>query len=146
MSILLYRCTTWTLTKHIEKQLLLKNAVCCLEQIVETTPHKMVTVWPLISYLTNHSNKMNKMCRALLEKQRQTYKWCPLTDFCTWICQCWPTSKDLHHLCADTGCSLEALLGMDSERERERGSRNSVQLAGFDNSYCSYWRMVKTKL
>ena len=36
--------------------------------ILEATPYKTATVWPLTSYLTNHPSKMNKTCRALLEK------------------------------------------------------------------------------
>ena len=40
----------------------------------------------------------------------------------TWTHQCLLTSKDLHHLCADTGCSLENVPGVMDERDgwRER--------------------------
>ena len=37
-------------------------------------------------------------------------------DFYTWMCQCWPTRKDLHQLCADTRCSLEDLPGVIDDK------------------------------
>ena len=43
-SILLYGCTTWTLTKRLEKKLLHKNAASNLEQVLAATPHKTPTV------------------------------------------------------------------------------------------------------
>ena len=72
-----------------------KNAACCHRQILEATPHKTASVWPPSSHLTNHSRKMNKTCEIQLEKKGQINKRCSLTDSCTWVCQCWPTSKDL---------------------------------------------------
>ena len=45
-----------------------KNAACCLEQILETVPHKTVAVWTPTSHLANHSSKTNQTCGALLEK------------------------------------------------------------------------------
>ena len=53
-----------------------EKAASCLGQILETTHNKTAAVWPLASYLTNHSSKMNKTCGALLEKQGQTHKRC----------------------------------------------------------------------
>ena len=44
--------------------------------------------------LVYHSSKKNKTRRALLEKQGRTHKRRSLMDACTWMCQCWPTSKD----------------------------------------------------
>ena len=39
---------------------LYKNAVYCLELILEATPNKTLAVWVMGSHLTNHSNKTNK--------------------------------------------------------------------------------------
>ena len=50
------------------------NPVCCLEQIMEATPHKTTAVQLLAFHLTNYSNKTNKTCRVLLEKRGQTHK------------------------------------------------------------------------
>ena len=37
-----------------------KNAMYCLEQILEATLNKTAAVWPLTSHFTKHSSKMNK--------------------------------------------------------------------------------------
>ena len=53
-SILLYGCTTWTLTAGEEtRRQLHKNAACNLEQILAATPHKTPTVRPPAP---NHEN------------------------------------------------------------------------------------------
>ena len=38
--------------------------------------HKTAAVWPLASYQTNYSTKINKTCWAMQEKQEQTHKQC----------------------------------------------------------------------
>ena len=58
MAVLLYDCTTITLTKCQEKKLH-KDAACCFEQILEAAPYK-TAVQPLTSHLTNHSSKTKK--------------------------------------------------------------------------------------
>ena len=50
VSILLYGCTTWTLTKRIEKKLY-KNATSYIEQILEVIPLETIAVRPLTSNL-----------------------------------------------------------------------------------------------
>ena len=48
-SILLYGCTTWTLTKRLREEArrqLHKNAACNIEQVLAATPHKTPTVRP----------------------------------------------------------------------------------------------------
>ena len=72
VSILLYKSTTWTLTKWIGEKAgleLHKNVVCCLEQILEAAPHKTAALWSHAFYLTNHPSKISKICGVLLEKQ-----------------------------------------------------------------------------
>ena len=54
-SILLYGCTTWTLTKRLEKKLDGKNAACNPEQVLAATPHKTPTVRPPAPYHENYS-------------------------------------------------------------------------------------------
>ena len=60
MSVLLYGCTTWTLTKHQEKKPG-GNYTGCSEQILEVAPNKIAAVWPLTFHLTNHPSKTNKI-------------------------------------------------------------------------------------
>ena len=43
VSLLLYSCTTWTLTTRLEKKLR-KVTVCSFEQILEAAPHKTAVV------------------------------------------------------------------------------------------------------
>ena len=50
-SILLYGCTTWTLTKRLEK-----NATCNLKQVLAATPHKTPTVRPPAPYHEHYSS------------------------------------------------------------------------------------------
>ena len=50
VSILLYGCTTWTLTKRLEKKV-----DGNLEQVLGATPHKAPTVRPPSSYHKNYS-------------------------------------------------------------------------------------------
>ena len=64
VSMLLYGCTTWALEKNLAGE----NATNYIEQILEATSHKVAAVRPLSTYLRNYPNKMNKTCRALLEK------------------------------------------------------------------------------
>ena len=93
------------------------------EQILEATPNKTAVVQPRTSHFTN------KKCKALLEKQGQTHKWCPLIDTYAWMYQWCPTSKDLHSsvLC---GCRMQLRRPTKScgwwrcmLRERERESQ-----------------------
>ena len=53
VSILLYGCTTWTLTKHMEKKLH-KNAASNFQQVLEATPHKAPTVRSPTSHDENY--------------------------------------------------------------------------------------------
>ena len=59
VSILLYGCTTWALTKQLEKKArrqLHKNAASNFEQILETTPHKAPTIRPPTSHHENYQS------------------------------------------------------------------------------------------
>ena len=49
VSILLYGCTTWTLTKRLEK-----NVASNIEQVLEATPHKAPTIRPPASHHENY--------------------------------------------------------------------------------------------
>ena len=115
-----------------------KNPTCYFKQLLEATHHKTAAGWPLTSHLKTHSSKMNKTCRTWLEKQGQTHKWRLSKDPYTLMHQGWVTSKNLHHLYEDTGCSLENLLEAKNdwdrwrEREREREFGKSEQSVWLD--------------
>ena len=59
MSLLLYGCTIWTLTKHLGKKARWKIHAFCFEQIREAVTHKATFVRPLTSHLTNYPRKAN---------------------------------------------------------------------------------------
>ena len=54
VSILLYGCTAWTLTKRLEKKLDGKNVASNIEQVLEATPHKVPTIRPPASHHENY--------------------------------------------------------------------------------------------
>ena len=54
--------------------------------------------WLLTSNLTNHLNKMSKICWALLKNQGQTHNCHSLIDSNIQTHQCWLTSKILYTL------------------------------------------------
>ena len=83
VSILLYGCTTWTLTKRLEKRLdgtYSRMLWAILKQVLATTPHKTPTIRPPASYHENYPSSTNQTCRTLLEKQGRAHKWCTPMD------------------------------------------------------------------
>ena len=129
--------TVWLNNKDFNKSLskkknarweLHKNVACCFEQILEATPEKTASVWPLVSYLTNHPSKTNKISWALL------VKWDKIkSDVFLWNPTHWynsvgsPTKSYIHQFSADTGCRLENLQWvMSIETAHKRVSMESV--------------------
>ena len=53
VSILLYGCTTWRLTKRMDKRLR-KNAASNIEHVIEAAPHKAVAVRPPTTHHENY--------------------------------------------------------------------------------------------
>ena len=89
MSILLYGCTTWKLTKRIEKKAwrkLHQNATSYLEKILEATFQKTAAVCPPTSHLQNHqirqtklfsskTSVFHKICLKLTKRDSDDYLW-----------------------------------------------------------------------
>ena len=69
MSVLLYGCTTWNLTKCLEKKLsgnYIRMLHVVLNKFWKQHSNKTGVVWPLTSHLANHQSKTNKTCWVLL--------------------------------------------------------------------------------
>ena len=69
VSILLYGCTTRTLTKRLEKKLgrqLYKNVESNIEQVQAATPHKEPTIRPPDFHHENYPRSANQTRRTLL--------------------------------------------------------------------------------
>ena len=136
MSILLYRCTRWTLMKHREKKINRNVPRMLLSKIIEATPHKTASVRPLTSHLTNYPSKTNKT-RCWRNKDEL------INDVLQWTPTYGHTSvgrtakRYIYQLCADTGCNLEDLPREINDgnwwRERERESEKSVLLVWLDD-------------
>ena len=129
-SILLYGCTTWTLTKRLEKKLE-GNYTRMLRAILNKSWRQHPTRHQLYGHLPL-SRKLFKLdepdMQTLLEKQGRTHKRCTLMDPHTWPCKSRTTSTNIHQqLCEDTGCCPEdlprAMKYREEWRERVRDIR-----------------------
>ena len=77
VSVLLSRCTTWTLTKSIKEKAkweLHNKTTCCYEQILGTSSHKTAAARQLTSNLSNCPKKTNETYGTLLEKQGRLHE------------------------------------------------------------------------
>ena len=128
VSILLYRCTTWTLTKRIEKkawQQLHKNAASNIEQVLEATPLKAAAARPPL-LITKTIKIRRTRYVGHCWKSRDTL----IRDVLLWIPSHdqekagRPARTYIQHLCVDTECSPEdqpeAMDDREGWRERVR--------------------------
>ena len=97
MSILLYGCTTWTLTEHIEKNLD-GNCTRMLQAILNKSwkQHPTAAVRPPTTHLKDHPDQMNKTCGTQLEVKGWTHKPSSPMDPLTWMCKWRTTSLNLY--------------------------------------------------
>ena len=99
ISILLYGCTTWTLTK-LQKKKLDGNYKRMLRAIFNKswrqhpTRHQLYTCPPPITKTIQV--RRTRLTRTLLEKQGRTHRWCTLMDPCTWPSKSRTTSSNIH--------------------------------------------------
>ena len=122
MSILLYGCTTWILTKHMEKKLD-GNYTRMLRAILNKSGRQHPTKQQLYDHLppimktiqvrwTRHTGPCSRSGNKLISN---IFLWTPLHG---WAKAGRPAWNYIQQLCADTGCSLEALPGaMDGRDE-----------------------------
>ena len=83
VSILLYGCTTWTLTKRLKKKLD-GNYIRMLKAILNKSWQQHPTRHQLYGHLPPITKTINarriQTCRTLLEKQGRARKWCTPVD------------------------------------------------------------------
>ena len=99
VSILLYGCTTWTLTKRLEKKLdgnYTRMLRAILNKSWQHHPHEAPTVRSPTTYHENYPSKTNQTCRTLLEKQGRNRKRCTPVDPRIWPIKSWTTSSNIH--------------------------------------------------
>ena len=95
-SILLYGCTTWTLTKRLEKKLD-GNYTRMLWAILNKSWRQHPTRHQLYGHLPpiTKTIQVRRTRHTLLEKQGRTHKWCTLMSH-TWPCKSRTTSTNIH--------------------------------------------------
>ena len=133
VSILLYGCTTWTLTKRLEKKLdgNYKNVESNIEQLLATTPHETPTVRPLASHHENYTSQTSQTRRTLLEKQSEL-----VSDVLLWTPTYGqakagrPARTYIQQLCEDTGCNPEDLPEAMNDREKWREMVKDIRAGG----------------
>ena len=136
VSVQLYGCTTWILTKCMEKKRweLHKNATCFFKQILEAAPHKRAAARPPTSHLTNYSNETSKTWWTLRDKKEWTHQWLLYMDALMLA------DQQVHQLCAETGCSLHNLTrAMDYGDGLQERVRNSVLSVWLDDHDIYIW-------
>ena len=126
MSILLYGCTTWMLTKHMEKKLD-GNYTRMLRAILTKSWRQHPTKQQLYGHLPSimktikirWTRHMGHCWRSRDELISDVFLWTPSYG---WAKAGRPARTYIQQLCADTGCSSEDLLEAMDDREgwRER--------------------------
>ena len=97
LSILLYGCTTWTLTKRLEKKLngnytRMLRAILNKSWRQHPTRHQLYGHWSPITKTIQVRRTRHR--RTLLEKQGRAHKWCTPMDPHIWPSR--TTSSNLH--------------------------------------------------
>ena len=133
MSILLYECTTWMLTKNIEKKLD-GNYTRMLRAILNKSLRKRPTKQQLYGHLppitktiqvrwTRHAGHCWRSKNELIS---DILLWTPSHG---WAKVGQPARTYIQQLCANTGCSLEDLPGAIDDREAWRERVREIELA-----------------
>ena len=94
-----YGCTTWTLTKRLEKKLdgnYTRMLRAILNKSWRQPPHETPTVRPPASHHENYTGQTSQTHQTLLEKQRRARKWRTTMDLHIWPSKSRTTSPNLH--------------------------------------------------
>ena len=134
VSILLYGCTTWTLTKRTEKKLD-SNYIEMLRAILNKSPRQYPTRQQLYSHLPPIT-KTIKVRRIRHAGHSWKSKDELISDVLLWTPSHGrakagrPARTYIHQLCADTGCNPEDLPEAMNDKERWRESIRDIRANG----------------
>ena len=138
-SILLYGCTTWTLTKRLEKKLD-GNYTRMLRAILNKSWRQHPTRHQLYGHLppiTNTIQVTNQTCRTLLEKQGRTHERCTPMDPPYGRAKAGRRARTyIQQLCEDTGCCTEDLPEAMNDREKWRERVRDIRATSTTNQTC----------
>ena len=99
VSILLYGCTTWTLTKRLERRLdgnYTRMLRAVLNKCWRQHPTRLHLYGHLPPHHENYTSSTNQTRRTLLEKQGRAHKRCTPVDPHIWMCKSGTTSTNIH--------------------------------------------------
>ena len=132
VSILLYGCTTWTLTKRLEKKQD-GNYTSNIEQVLAATPHKTPTIRPpafppitktIQARRTRHAGHCWRSRDELIS---DVLLWTPAYGQAK---AGRPARTYIQQLCEDTGCSPEDLPEAMNDREKWRERVRDIRASG----------------
>ena len=95
VSILLCGCTTWTLTKKMEKKLE-GNYKRMLREILNKSWRQHSTKHQLYGHLPPITKTIKDEPETLLEKQGRAHKWCSPMEPLIWLSKSRATNSNLH--------------------------------------------------
>ena len=147
MSILLYGCTTWTLTKRMEKKL-----DCNYTRVLRAILNKSWRQYPTKHQLYSHLPPITKTIKARRTRHAGHY-WRSrdefISDVLLWtpshsrVKAGWPARTYIQQLCVDTGCSPEDLPEAMDDREGWRYRVRDIRADGVTRWwwYISYYNL-----
>ena len=119
-----------------------KNGTCYFEQIQKVTVHKTAGVQPLNTHLKKNIRvKRTRHARHCWRNKDEIISVVLLETSTHGRRPSWPTSNDLHQLCADIGCGLGDQLGAIDERERERERDSGKLMLSMRRRWWWWWYM-----
>ena len=146
VSILLYGCTTWTLTKRLEKKVD-GNYTRMLQAILNKSWRQHPTKHQLYGHLppimktiqvrwTRHAEHCWRSKDELIS---DVLLWTPTYG---WAKAGWPAQTYIQQLCEDTGCSPEDLPEAMNDREKWRERVRDIRASGTTWWWwCCYFNM-----
>ena len=135
VSILLYGCTTWTLTKRLEKKLDGGNYTRMLRAILNKSWRQHVTKHQLYGHLppstktiqARRTRHAGHYWRSRDELISDVLLWTPTYGRAK---AGRPARTYIQQLCEDTGCSPENLPGVMNDREKWRERVRDIRASG----------------
>ena len=133
MSILLYRCTTWTLSKRMQKKLDDDNArmLCAIMNKSwrqNTTKQQLFGHLPPIikTIQVRRTRHAGHCCRSKDELISDILLWTPSHGRAK---VGWPARTYIQQFCADTGCRFEAISGGMVDRDEWWGRVREIRVS-----------------
>ena len=143
VSLLLYGCTIWTLTRLMEKKID-SNYTRMLQAVLK----KSWKQHPTKQQLYGHQPLITKTIKVVRTRHAGHCWRSNISDVLLWIPShgrakvVWPSGTYIQQLCTDTGCSLKDLPGVmddrDGWRKRDREICASSATWWYENNFKKY--------